>query len=112
MTDTVSFLENTLSLIAKPGTWCKGNFARNSEGESVEISDTNVVQRCVMGSIRTVLQRPGCDVFVTQKAIGQIAKVLGHKNLMSWNDSEFTKHEDIVRVLKEAIANAKKETKE
>jgi hypothetical protein len=85
-------------LLGNAKSWVKGYFGRNEEGDCVNPHSYQAVCWCVVGAIRKCYLDPYNSVLVK---LAEHLKQQGWESIPEWNDSETTKHEDVIKVLKE-----------
>ena len=111
---TKDILSRTLEIIEEPDNWLQGTYARNEYHEEVSIENPTAIKCCLLGALwkasyelypkETVEEA----VLITSRRIQSILKGMPQEykqlNLEYFNDHQETSHEDVLDVLKQAIA--------
>ena len=100
--------------------WCRGNYARNADGEDVDVIEGNVASVCAVGSLQRFIvcntPREGtgpigflCQIIAETREIalarcevGSNHASCGHRTLSSFNDCPYTTQEEVVESLRVA----------
>jgi hypothetical protein len=102
--------------IANPARWTREAYARDEDGQAVDIFDTNACQFCAIGAIRRQSPTPRVINMPIEYAVMAINEVCREKarTIYHYNDQPETSHEDIIQIFdatirveraKEALAN-------
>ena len=87
-------------LLEKPDSWTQVFFARDKNGEDVDLDSPQACKWCLMGAINRCYKY--CET--REKVTTQIFEYFNSKGIFSvtkWNDAPERKHEEVVGVLKE-----------
>jgi hypothetical protein len=104
-------LQRAADLIARPGAWTQGEFARGKTGRPVKTRDCAVCL-CVIGAIDVASgARPGTEA--NDDALRVLAWEVGCSlwDIAVWNDEPERTQEEVVAKLKEAATLAREQGK-
>lgn len=84
-------------LIARPGTWTQGYYARNARGQNVQVTSKNAVCWCLVGAVERV---GGGDLEIEMLALAI------DDSPPDWQDEPCRTHAEVLDVLDKTIALA------
>ena len=94
-------LQSVLRLLESPDRWTRAAAARTSNGSVVGPMDIRAVRWCLSGAVRRCLPKGHLyQIFACLRT--QLPS--SHHKLIDFNDALGTTHEDVVALLKRAIA--------
>lgn len=113
-------LELAKAEITSSDNWTKDYFARDESGKPIDVLDHRACKFCTMGAVHKALQRRVNDGIIErgrfattarlfrllEKSIGVYENDIG-QGVASFNDSEDTRHDDVMAVFDLAIEAAK-----
>lgn len=103
MKTALEILKEARAIIATPGKWTKGEFARDKEGNKVGICSPDASQFCAVGAINRIGRAAG-DVTFARAAFLE-AEPAG----VWFNDHPNTTHADVLAAFDRAIAKLEAE---
>jgi hypothetical protein len=106
--DIANILECAAELIETKG-WTQGSYARDANGEAVDLLDKNAECFCIIGALSHVSW--GYDFNIRCKAYQFATNILHDKSLLPWNDDPARTKEEVITFLKSASELARKETR-
>ena len=112
---TLEVLEGMRSLLTYPANWTQCVEATDCNGNSVRAADRNARNWCLIGACMKVERSLNTRALTTIKATSayeywKAVVYTGYEpSLVDFNDSPTTTHADIMAILDEAIANARKQ---
>lgn len=95
-------LEDMLELLSNSDNWSQGAYARNKKGARVDTNNRHASSYCLLGAAYKVCSGNWTPYY---EAIDRLRDNLHHGgfSLSGFNDSEFTTHEDVVLLIKNAL---------
>jgi hypothetical protein len=91
--------------IANPARWTREAYARDEDGQAVDIFDPNATCFCAVGAIRRQTPTPrviNMPIEYAVMAVNEVARAKA-RTIYHHNDHPETSHEDIIQVFDEAI---------
>ncbi len=88
--------------VMTPERWTQWRYSSNAQGRDTAPNSGGAVCWCVVGSFSRVGNRDG-------KVYDIINTITGYPSVSAWNDSPTTTYDDVIRVLREALARAQTE---
>lgn len=79
-------LQKARDLLAQPGKWSTGAFARNKRGAEVSVYSPEADNFCAIGAIRYVADQENSRQCATE-ARKVLSRAIGGRGIMGWNDS-------------------------
>lgn len=106
----VADLRAARALVATPGQWAQGSYAKDANGRAVQISANEACTFCVMGALdkttgKGTLTNVGTDRFIAARD----ALLVGAQtpfNLPVWNDDKNRTHAEVLTAFDNAIFDA------
>lgn len=103
------YLQKARDLIAEPGAWTQGEWARNADGDRVYLRAESAVRFCADGALRAISERGRFA------ANGFLRRVLPgapfYPNTIEFNDAKGRTQAEVVDAFNRAIELAKSEGK-
>ena len=99
--NTVEALIEVKKLIDSPDRWLKHSYSQDKHGNRVDPWDKKAHSFCLTGAMRRV--KPGDPEERSVMKDHVIAANRGFDNVVTFNDSALTRHEDVMTALDNAI---------
>lgn len=99
-------LKELRDLLDHPNGWCKSNFAKNSDGESVDPQHPTACKWCLMGGVTHVAGHNELLYSCVMSHLYDALRAIGtNVSMMTFNDAPETTHADVIAVIDKAIEN-------
>lgn len=99
-------------LLSDPKKWTKGALARNAKECNLSVDSSSACCFCSIGACLKIQENPnwlGDGSHWERFMDASCREIVGHENIVSYNDNGSTKHEDILKLFDYAIELAKRD---